>query len=502
MGTEPTGIPGGDASSGTDLPSPLTAVDHDPERTCMPGAASSRPVNRNVVLAVLLSGAFVAILNQTLLATALPVFMRDLGITANKAQWLTTIFMLVNGVMIPVTAFLIQKFTTRALFLTAMGSFSVGTVICMLAPNFPILLIGRIVQASGAGIIIPLMQTILFAIFPVHKRGTAMGTFGLVISFAPAIGPSVSGWIVDNYPWQTLFQMILPIALLDLIVAFFILRNVTERTFPKLDVLSIILSSFGFGGLLYGFSVAGTYGWGSAQVLLSIIGSSVVLALFIWRQLILKQPILEFRVFRYGMFTLNTAIGMVVFMVMIGGTTVLPLYMQNMHGYAAVTSGLALLPGAVVMGIASPITGRVFDAFGAKWLALIGTTIVMVTTFMYAGLSTETSFAYIAVVNAVRMLGTAMVLMPATTAALNDLPPGLIPHGTAMNNTMRQVAASIGTAVLVTVMTNSALDVDTHGLAGLVHGVNVSFVVAGFIAVVGIGLSVFIRRFRPHDHAT
>lgn len=468
----------------------------------MPAAASSRPVNRNVVLAVLLSGAFVAILNQTLLATALPVFMRDLGITANTAQWLTTIFMLVNGVMIPVTAFLIQKFSTRALFLTAMGSFSVGTLICMVAPNFPVLLVGRIIQASGAGIIIPLMQTILFAIFPLHKRGTAMGTFGLVIAFAPAIGPSLSGWIVDHYPWQTLFQMILPIAVLDMIVAFFILRNVTERTFPRLDVLSIILSSFGFGGLLYGFSVAGTYGWSSPEVLLALIGSAVVLTLFILRQLKLSEPILEFRVFRYGMFTLNTAIGMVVFMVMIGGTTVLPLYMQNMHGYAAVTSGLALLPGAVVMGLSSPVTGRVFDRFGARWLALIGTTIVTVTTFMYAGLTTETSFTYIAAVNAVRMFGTAMVLMPATTAALNELPQTLIPHGTAMNNTMRQVAASVGTAVLVTVMTNNALDADTHGMAGLVHGVNVSFVVAGIIAVGGIALSLFIRPLRPSDHAT
>src|SRR5690625_2540021 len=215
----------------------------------MPGGAA--PVNRNVVLGVLLSGAFVAILNQALLATALPVFMRDLGITANTAQWLTTIFMLVNGVMIPVTAFLIQKFTTRALFLTAMGSFSAGTLICMLAPNFPVLLIGRIVQAAGAGIIIPLMQTILFVIFPLHKRGTAMGTFGLVIAFAPAIGPSLSGWIVDNYPWQTLFQMILPFAVADIIVAYFILRNVTERTFPKLDIASIIMSCLGFGGLLY-----------------------------------------------------------------------------------------------------------------------------------------------------------------------------------------------------------------------------------------------------------
>ncbi|WP_222847994.1 MDR family MFS transporter [Ruania zhangjianzhongii] len=458
----------------------------------MPGAASSKPVNRNVVLAVLLSGGFIAILNQTLLATALPVFMRDLDITANTAQWLTTIFMLVNGVMIPVTAFLIQKFTTRSLFLTAMGLFTAGTVICMLAPSFAVLLAGRVVQASGAGIIMPLMQTILFAIFPVHKRGTVMGTFGLVIAFAPAIGPSLSGWIVDHYPWQTLFQMILPFAVVDMIVAYFILRNVTERTFPKLDVPSIIMSCLGFGGLLYGFSIAGGLGWSSPTVLVALIGGALVLVLFIRRQLRLKQPILEFRVFRYRMFTLNTAIGMVVFIVMIGGTTVLPLYMQNMRGLPAVESGLVLLPGALVMGLSSPITGRVFDAFGAKWLALGGTVIVTVTTFLYTVLTVDTSFAYLAIVNTVRMFGTAMVVMPVTTAALNELPMSLIPHGTAMNNTMRQIAASIGTAVLITVMTSTALD--TGGKEGLVHGANISFLVAGCIGLAGVVMSFFIRK--------
>lgn len=460
----------------------------------MPGASSSRPVNRNVVLAVLLSGGFIAILNQTLLATALPAFMRDLDITANTAQWLTTIFMLVNGVMIPVTAFLIQRFTTRSLFLAAMGLFTLGTVICMPAPSFAVLLAGRVVQASGAGIIMPLMQTILFAIFPVHKRGTVMGTFGLVIAFAPAIGPSLSGWIVDHYPWQTLFQMILPFAVVDMIVAYFILRNVTERTFPKLDVASIIMSTLGFGGLLYGFSIAGALGWSSPPVLIGLIGGGLVLLLFIRRQFRLDQPILEFRVFRYRMFSLNTAIGMMVFIVMIGGTTVLPLYMQNMRGLAAVESGLVLLPGALLMGVSSPFTGRIFDAFGAKWLALIGTTILAVTTFMYTVLTAETSFAYLATVNAVRMLGTAMVVMPVTTAALNELPMSLIPHGTAMNNTMRQIAASIGTAVLVTVMTSSAGAGEAP--ESLIRGANISFFVAGCIAAAGIVMSLFIRKLR------
>lgn len=467
-----------------------TAVDEAPGGD---EATPALPFNRNVVLAVLVSGAFVMILNQTLLNTALPAFMADFGITASTAQWLTTIFMLVNGIMIPVTAFLINKFTTRALFFTAMGLFVVGTLVCAVAPSFAVLILGRIIQASGAGIIIPLMQTILFAIFPMGKRGQAMGTFGLVIAFAPAIGPSLSGWIVDHLDWHILFWMMLPFAVVDLVIAYFILRNVTEQTHPRLDVASIILSSVGFGGLLFGLGSAGNSSWTSPQVYLPLLVGIATLVVFVRRQLRLTEPILEFRVLRYPMFTLNTALGMCVFMVMIGGMLILPLYMQNMSDYTAMESGLALLPGAVVMGLMSPVNGRIFDRFGARLLAVPGFVIVTATTFMFARLEVDTSFAYIAIVNSVRMFGTAMIIMPVTTAALNQLPPKLIPHGTALNNTMRQIAAAVGTAVLVTIMATTARDPEVYGMAGLVHGANVSFFVAGAVGIVGIVGSLFIR---------
>ena len=448
--------------------------------------------NKVPLLIVLLSGAFAAILNQTLLATALPHIMVDLDLEASTAQWLTSIFMLVNGVMIPITAFLIGKFTTRTLFLTAMGLFAAGTAICAVAPNFPLLMVGRIIQASGAGIIIPLMQTILFLIFPVEKRGTAMGMFGLVISFAPAIGPTLSGWLVEQYPWRSLFYVILPIVIIDFFIAYLILKNVTEQTNPKLDILSIVLSSLGFGGLLYGFSSAGTNGWASEQVVISMIIGAITLCWFILRQLKLKQPVLQFRVFQYKLFTLTTVLGMVVFIAMIGAATVLPLLMQNMLGFTAFESGLMLLPGALIMGFMNPITGRIFDKFGAKWLAIIGLIIVTVTTFMFTNLTPETTFTYLAIVNAVRMFGVAMVMMPVTTAGLNQLPAHLIPHGTAMNNTMRQVSGAVGTALLVTVMSQAAQP--TRGVEGLVHGVNVSFIVAGISAIIGLVMAFFIRQ--------
>ncbi|WP_085994492.1 MDR family MFS transporter [Oceanobacillus senegalensis] len=452
--------------------------------------------NKWAIMLVLLSGAFVAILNQTLLATALPNIMADLKLEYNVAQWVQSIFMLVNGIMIPITAFLIGRFTTRNLFLTALSLFGVGTIICAISPGFSLLMVGRILQASGAGIIMPLMQTILFLIFPRDKRGTAMGMFGLIIAFAPAIGPTLSGWMVENYPWRSLFYIILPIVIIDIVLAYFVLINVTKQTFPKLDMLSIVLSTLGFGGLLFGFSAAGgEQGWASVPVVSSLIIGTISLVWFILRQLKLEEPILEFRVFKYKIFTLTTTLGMIVFIAMIGSMVILPLLMQDMLGFTALESGLALLPGAVTMGLMNPITGRLFDKFGAKWLAIIGLTILVVTTFMFSILTTETSFTYIAVLNAVRMLGISMVMMPVTTAGLNELPMDIIPHGTAMNNTMRQVAGAVGTALMVTVMANSSNPAE--GLQGLVHGVNVSFIVAGIFAIAGLLLSLFINNSRP-----
>src|SRR5699024_7575045 len=194
----------------------------------------------------LITGSFLAILNQTLLATAIPHIMEDLHLTENTAQWVTTIFMLVNGIMIPVTAFLMETFSTRRLFISAMSVFAIGTIICAFSPNFPVLMTGRVIQASGAGVIMPLMMTILILIFPVERRGTAMGTVGLVISFAPAIGPSLSGWLVEIFPWRSLFYIILPLVMIDIIFAYFIMRNIIPRTYPKVDILSIILSTLGF----------------------------------------------------------------------------------------------------------------------------------------------------------------------------------------------------------------------------------------------------------------
>lgn len=281
--------------------------------------------NKTLIAALLLIGSFITILNQTLMITAIPPIMVEMNITANTAQWLTTVFMLVNGIMIPISAFLIEKFTTRQLFITAMSIFTLGTIVAGLAPNFEVLLFGRIIQSTGTGVMLPLMQTVFLMIFPVNKRGAAMGYIGLVISFAPAIGPALSGWITSNYSWRLLFLIILPLAIGIIIVSHFILKNVTELKNPKVDPISIILSSFGFGGLLYAFTSAGNVGFTSPITLIVLIIGVLSLVFFILRQLRMAHPMLEFRIFKYRTFTIGTVVASIAFMGLIGSETLIPL---------------------------------------------------------------------------------------------------------------------------------------------------------------------------------
>jgi EmrB/QacA subfamily drug resistance transporter len=459
---------------------------------------------QSTIVTLLLAGTFIAILNQTLMITAIPPIMEEMNITANSAQWLTTVFMLVNGIMIPVSAFLLERFTTRQLFLSAMGVFAFGTLVAGLAPNFEMLLLGRVIQSSGAGVMLPLMQTVFLMIFPVNKRGSAMGLVGLVISFAPAIGPALSGWVTSHYSWRLLFFIILPIALIDIIIAYFALKNVTETRKTKVDAFSIILSSFGFGGLLYGFTCAGNLGWTASSTLLWLGIGVVALVLFITRQLRLKHPMLEFRVFANSVFPLTVAIGMITFMGLIGAETIIPLFMQNMRDFTAFEAGLALLPGALITGLLSPITGRLFDKFGARWLAFTGLTIITGSSFAFATLGPSTSFTFITVMYGIRMLGLGMVMMPVATAGLNRLPKRLIPHGAAMDNTMKMIAASVGTAILVTVMTTVAGNAADNPEISYpdMFGANMAFIVVSVLSLIGLIISFFIKNEKAEEVET
>ena len=450
---------------------------------------------RNLVIAILIVGAFISILNQTLLVTAVPVIMKDLNIPFSTAQWLTTGFFLVNGIMIPISAFLINKFTTRKLYMTAMILFTIGTIVAALSTVFPTLLAGRILQASGAGIMMPLSQVILLQMFMVENRGKAMGLFGLIIGFAPAIGPTLSGYIIEFWPWRTLFIIIAPLSALNIIFAYLFMRNVTEQTNPKVDILSIIMSTLGFGGLLYGFSVAGVNGWLSVEVLLPIFAGLFIVVLFVRRQLQLTQPILEIRVLKNQYFLMATLIGIIVFVSMVSANNIVPVLMQDMLGFTALQSGLALLPGALVMGVISLIAGWLFDKYGIRLLTFTSLILILVTSVLMSFLSTETTFTYITIVYTVRLAGVGLSMMALTTYAMNALEYHMISHGTSLNNTMRQIGGSLFTALFITIMTGVAFNMSGGDptAADEITGVNATFVTSAVLAVIGLIFALFLK---------
>lgn len=379
--------------------------------------------------------------------------------------------------------------------MTAMILFTAGTIIAAVSTVFPMLLAGRIVQASGAGIMMPLSQVILLQMFSVENRGKAMGLFGLIIGFAPAIGPTLSGYIVEFWPWRTLFVIIAPLAGLNILFAYFYMRNVTEQTNPKVDILSIVMSTLGFGGLLYGFSVAGVSGWMSMEVILPIFAGLIIVGLFVRRQMQLVQPILEIRVLANPYFLMATLIGIIVFVSMVSANNIVPVLMQDMLGFTAFQSGLALLPGAIVMGIMSLVAGWLFDKYGIRILTFTSLGLILITSILMSFLNTETTFMYITIVYTVRFLGVGLSMMSLTTYAMNALENHMISHGTSLNNTMRQIGGSLFTALFITIMTGVAFNVSggQPSIADEITGVNYTFIASAVLTVVGLVFAFFLK---------
>ncbi|MFS0820183.1 DHA2 family efflux MFS transporter permease subunit [Bacillus sp. 1P02SD] len=471
------------------------------------------------ILTVLMVGAFISFLNNTLLNVALPSIMTELKVDPPTVQWLTTGFMLVNGILIPTTAFLIEKFTVRRLFLVAMGLFTIGTILSGTAHIFSILLAGRMIQASGSAIMMPLLMNVMLVSFPVEKRGTAMGVFGLILMFAPAIGPTLSGWIIEHYDWRMLFHFITPIAAVVFILGFIMLKDKKEKITLRLDFFSLVLSSIGFGGLLYGFSSAGNMGWSSPFVYGTIIVGIISLTWFIIRQSKLDIPMLNFGVYRYPMFALSSAITMAVNMAMFSGFLLLPIYAQTILRISPMDTGLMLLPGAILNAIMSPINGRLFDKFGGRILATIGLAITTVTTYLFSQLTFETTYTNLVILHAVRMFGMSMVFMPVSTNGLNQLPRNLYPHGTAVNNTLNQVSAAIGTGFLITLMSlkeessianllkniqgqPTEAQMGQIQLQAMLDGINFTFFVSTFLIFLALILAFFIKRAKQEEDIT
>ena len=424
---------------------------------------------------VMLVGAFIAILNQTLLTPALPSIMADMNIGASTAQWLTTGFMLVNGIMIPVTAYLIDRFTTRKLFFVSMGIFTLGTALAAVSTTFPMILAARLLQAAGAGVMMPMGQTILLLTLPRQYRGLGMGIIGLVIGVAPAVGPVVSGLVVESFGWHILFKAMVPLALLTIVFAYFFLENMGETSHITLDMPSVILSTLGFGGLLYSFSALGSYGFNSMVAITLLIGV-ISLIMFVHRQLHMEQPLLKMDILKNHRFALSVVLTMLVQAALNVGVVLNPIYIQTIRGFGASVSGFLMLPASIAMLIMSPISGRLFDKFGPRRLAIPGLFLTAVFTIPMVLMDENTSLYYLAFVYTVRTIGLSMVNMPLNTWGLNSLDNRVMAHGTAIGNTFRQVAGSLGTAILITVMSivvaNSA---DPTTIQSQIHGVNMAY---------------------------
>lgn len=466
-----------------------------------------------LMIAVLFVGAFVSFLNNSLLNVALPSIMDDLAIEYSTAQWLATGYMLVSGVLIPASAFLITRFTNRNLFITSMAIFTLGTAMAAFAPNFALLLAGRMVQAAGSSVMGPLLMNVMLVSFPREKRGKAMGVFGLVMITAPAIGPTLSGYIVQYYDWRFLFEMILPLAVVSLVLAVWKLENVMETNKnATIDYLSVVLSTIGFGGLLYGVSSASSSGWSDSIVLLTLIAGGISLVLFILRQLKLDKPLLDLQVFKYPMFALAAIISIVNAVAMFSGMILTPAYVQDVRGISPLESGLMMLPGAIIMGIMSPITGTLFDKFGPKILGATGLSITAIATYLLSQLQIDSTYGFIIFIYTLRMLGMSMVMMPIMTNGLNQLPTHLNPHGTALNNTAQQVSGSIGTAIFVTIMgkvataegeslmvgvdptTMTAESTALLGQKALLAGIQYSFFICLIINIIVLIMVFFVKR--------
>lgn len=456
-----------------------------------------------VMLAVLVFGTFVTVLNQTVVSPALPSIMSEMSVDAATAQWLTTGFTLVNAIMVPITAFLTDRFTTRRLFLTSMILFTCGTALAAWGPSFPVLLGGRLVQAAGAGILMPLVMTVLMWTFPVDRRGTAMGVFGIVIAFAPAAGPTVAGIIIDQANWHVMFWIIAALCLVVIFFAGAVLERGGETNKDvTLDVLSVILSTIGFGGLLYGLSAIGSYGV-TADSAAGVVIGAVALVFFFRRQLRMEQPMLQVRVLANRKFLIATIIVMLVQGALLAGGILLPILLQSYMGFSATTSGLVLLPGAIIMGAMGPVAGRLFDKHGPRVLAVTGTGILALTTSAFVFMGPGTGLVTLTVIYTVRLFSLSLVNMPISTWGMNALPDKLVNHGTSVQNTFRQVAGSLGTAIIVSTSTavQNAVAGSTDATTAGVFGIHMAFVVATALCVIGFVLTVALVRNKPGDEA-
>lgn len=464
--------------------------------------ASSKMTRQDfTIIATLIVATFVVILNETVMSVAIPVLQADLGVDPTVGQWLTTIFMLTMAVVIPLTGFLIQRYGTRTMYLAAMSLFTVGTIVATAAPGFDVLLVARVIQALGTAIMLPLLMTTVMTLVPEHRRGVMMGNISVVIAVAPALGPTISGFILDHFVWRWVFGFVIPIAILALVIGVLGIRSVGERSTAPIDYLSIPLALFGFGGLVYGLVGIGQAAQGDSTmpVWIPFVVGAVALAAFVVRQRVLARTdraLLDLRVFRAPAFTLSIVVVVVAMATMMGTFIVVPLFAQTVLGLSPFTTGLLTLPGGLIMGLTSPIIGRIYDVRGPRLLVVPGAVAIASAVWLLTLVTPHSSLWLLLGANALLCLGLAATFTPLMTLSLGSLPPTLYSHGSAVLGTLQQVAGAAGTALFITLLTVVQTSDAQTGVAlpeAMTHGVTTVFTVAGVLGLLLIVLVLFVR---------
>ncbi|MBN9314132.1 MAG: multidrug efflux MFS transporter [Devosia sp.] len=463
---------------------------------------SSTAARNRLVIALLLVSTFVVFLNETIMSVAIPHLMGDLGVTASAAQWLTTAFLLTMAVVIPVTGFLLQRINTRPIYILAMSIFSVGTLVCALSPGLELLVFGRVIQATGTAIMMPLLMTTVMTLVPPEARGKTMGNISIVMSVAPAIGPAIGGFILNNLEWRWIFILVLPIAIAALILGAVRIRNVSTTRYAPLDYLSVVLSALAFGGLVYGISSLGEAA-GAEPVLpawVPIAIGVVAMILFVVRQVALQhqdKALLDLRTFSSRNYTISVVMMAVAMMSLFGTVILLPLYLQNVLGQDTQTIGLMLLPGGLLMGLLGPPVGRLYDRLGPTPLLVPGTIIVAAVLWLLTLVDQNTSIWAILAGHIAISVGLALVFTPLFTASMSSVGMRFYSHASAILGSVQQVAGAAGVALFVAVMTAQTAALTAGGLAGveaLAGGIRSAFLIGAVISLLPIIAAFFVRK--------
>ena len=439
---------------------------------------------RNVILVTLMLGAFIASMGQNMLTSALSSIMVEFKISASLGQLLTTGYIMLLGIISALSAFLIRKYSTRSLFLCCMGMFLTGGFLAVLAPNFLLLLLGRAVQACGAGVLVPLLQTVAFYLFPKEKHGQAMGIVMLVIGFAPALGPVVSGVFVDLWGWRSIFVLMIGVAVLSILLGVCNLQDFSDGEKSSLDVISTALYGLGFCGFMLGVTSMKEAGVLALQTLFLFGGGILLLGLFIRRQLREEHPMMELRLFGNREFCISAVLIGITYMATMSGATIVPLYIQTARGETATISGLVVLPGMLVSILLSPAAGKLFDRFGARKVTLTGLLILLLGNSGFMFCTDRSSLWIVTILYLVRMFGTTLLLTPLSAYSVSTLEKGQIPQSTAIVTSFRQMVASLATSILVVV-----ISVVSAPQAVTSWGVQISFAIQSVVYLAMIFLA-------------